>query len=114
MRMQLSLDTLKDFDAGKGAVAFEKCLARVVLDCLDRPGDKTARKVTMTVEVVPIMQQDGDVIDADVRFVVKSSVPAWTTAGRPLAVDRQGRLIFNDMAPDNPHQTTIDEATEPE
>jgi len=37
--MQLSLETLKDFNFGKASVPFEKALASAVRDCLDRVGD---------------------------------------------------------------------------
>jgi len=35
--------------------------------------------------------------------------PRWTTAPKPLIANRTGQLFFNDMAPDNPRQHTIDE-----
>ena len=108
-QMTLSLNSLSDFDYGKAAVAFEQALKRAVVDCLERPGDKAARKVVLTTNIVPVMQQDGDVVDAEVDFTVKATVPPWQTATRPLAVTKGGQLLFNDMAPDNPRQTTIDE-----
>lgn len=110
MKMQLSLDTLKDFDFGKAAVAWEKALGQVVKDCLDRPGEEKARTVTMTTNIRPIVQQDGDVVDVEVDFSVKAKLPPWQTAGRPAIPSRNGQLFFSDMAPDNPRQTTIDEA----
>ena len=109
-RMSLSLATLKDFDAGKAAIAWQKALERAVRDCLDRAADPTARKVTLTASIKPILEQDGDVLDADVDFAIAVKLPAWTTKPRPTAIDSKGgRLLFNDLAPDNPHQMTIDE-----
>ena len=113
-KMELRLDTLADFDFGKAAVAFKQALAQVVKDCLDRPGDKTARKVVLTTIITPEMAQDGDVVNAQVHFEVKAAVPNWKTAPRPVLTGRAGQLIFNDMAPDNPHQQTIDEEEEQE
>ena len=109
MKMQLSLETLGDFDMGKASEAFRQAMAAVVKDCLDRPGEKTARKVALTVHVKPVVLQDGDVVDAEVEFTISNSMPNWKTASRPVAVDRQGRLFFNDLVPDNPRQSTIDE-----
>ena len=111
-RMVLSLETLKDFNMGKAHVAFQLALATVVKDLLDRPGDKSARKVILTANIVPVVQQDGDVVDAAVDFTVQAKMPAYQTSSKPVAVDRQGRLFFNDMAADNPHQATIDEQGE--
>ncbi|HUX16307.1 MAG TPA: hypothetical protein VMW52_07520 [Phycisphaerae bacterium] len=110
MRMALSLETLKDFDCGKASVAFSKELERLVRDLLDRPGEKAVRTLILQCELKPIVQQDGDVVDAEVVFIVRSKIPPRRTAPRPVTTDRRGNLIFNDMAADNPHQTTIDEA----
>ena len=107
-KMQLNLETLADFDYGKAAEAFRQALASVVRDCMDRPGEKKARTVTLTASIVPVVLQDGDVVDAEVDFSISNKIPKWQTAARPLAVDRQGRLFFNDMAPDNPRQMDIE------
>lgn len=112
-RLKLTLGSLKDFDAGKARVAFEEALQRVVRDCLDRPGDKSARKATLTAVIKPVQEQDGDVVDAEVHFQIKAETPPWQTRPRPVAVNKQGQLIFNDLAPDDPHQHTIDEVGKP-
>ena len=112
MRMTLDLSNLKDFDFGKADAAFNKCLENAVRDLLDRPGDKTARKVVLQVELTPIIQQDGDVVDADVNFQCLAKLPAYRTANRPAAIDRQGHLVFQPDAPDNPRQETLIEEDE--
>lgn len=107
--MLLSLETLKDFDLGKAKIAFEHALKKVATDCLERPGTKAARKIVFTTNVVPILQQDGDVVDVEIDFTVQAKVPAWQTAAKPLAVTKVGGLLFNDLAMDNPRQRTVDE-----
>jgi len=109
MRLMLSLDTLKDFDYGKVDAAFRKELANAVRDLVDRPGEKKKREVVLQVELVPRVEQQGDVVEADVEFVVWSRIPKRRTATRPTAVTKQGQLVFNDLAPDNPNQATVDE-----
>ncbi len=109
MRMSLSLETLPNFDHGKAHVLFTQELKRAVMDLLDRPGERAKRTVTLCCELTPICEQDGDVVDAEVAFSATVKVPPKRTAPKPMAVDRAGRLIFNDMAEDNPHQSTIDE-----
>jgi hypothetical protein len=109
-QQQLSLDTLKDFDYGKAAAALEHALGIAVRDLIDRPGDTTARKVTLTIALKPLLEQDGDVVNADVGFAVGCSIPKWSTNPKPAAVRKSGHLLFQDMAPDNPDQMTIDEA----
>jgi hypothetical protein len=106
----LSLETLADFDFGKADVAFQLALKAAVLDMQDRPGDPNARKVILTTELRPKLEQDGDVVAADVRFLIESKVPKRSTSPQPAAMTRAGGLLFQSMAPDNPEQTTIDDA----
>ena len=105
---QLTLDTLKDFDVGKAAVAWEKAMAQAVRDCIDRSGETKARKVTLEAVITPLPEQDGDVVDTYVEFVIKTNLPPKHTSARPLVTDRKGRMYFQPLAPDNPRQTTIE------
>lgn len=108
-RMSLSLDTLKDFDFGKAEIAFRKVLETVVLDCSNRGYDKKARKVLLSLVMEPIVEGDGAITDANIHFTVQAKLPALQTAPRPVLMDRQGRLVFNSDAPDNPRQQTLDQ-----
>ncbi len=42
---QMSLESLNSLDDGRVSMAFLHELKRAVADCMDRPGDKTAREV---------------------------------------------------------------------
>ncbi len=106
----LSLDTLKDFDFGKANVAFEHALRKIVRDIIDRPGDKSARKVILTTELTPQLEQDGDVVSASVGFLIEAKIPKWKTQPQPTNVTSRGQLLFQELAPDNPDQMTIDDA----
>jgi hypothetical protein len=66
--MQLKLDTLKDLDFGRPAVAFEQGLSDAVRDCNDRPGDKRPRHVTLDFVITPVVGQEGlcDEVTGDV------------------------------------------------
>ncbi len=112
MRQELTLDTLKEWDNGRAAVAMKQALRRAVLDLEDRPGEKKVRKVTLTAELTPNMDENGDLDDVEIAFVIATTFPPRRTLPKPAMTDRQGRLIFNDLAPDNPAQTTLDEAGE--
>jgi hypothetical protein len=109
MRVKLSLETLKDVDYGKPGALFTNLIRQAVRDILDRPGERHPRKVTLQLEITPLVLQDGDVIDAEVLFSGKTSLPPYHTAARPMAIDRQGHLVFSTDAPDNPRQKTLDE-----
>jgi len=108
-QMQLTLDTLKDFDFGKAAIAWQKAMAAVVRDCLDRPGETATREVTLKTQVVPVAEQDGDVVDASIEFVIQTKLPPRKTAARPMLASRNGQLFFSELSPDDPRQRTIDD-----
>lgn len=67
--------------------------------------------MTLTCEITPRREQDGDVHDVEAVFHASCKLPVWRCASRPLAVTRGGQLVFSEDAPDNPYQTTIDEVT---
>jgi len=108
-RQVLSLATLKEFDYGKAEVTFQRELEKVVRDCLDRPAVGSAREVRLVALIKPLILQEGDVVDAEVSWRIASKTPAYETPGRPVAVTKKGQLFFNDLAPDNPRQSTLDE-----
>jgi hypothetical protein len=80
---KLTVETLHELDFGSIGIAFEKHLARVVQDCIDRPGDKRARTVLLEMKVVPVVEIRGSTIDcegAKGTFKLKSKVPSVMTA----------------------------------
>lgn len=45
--IKLTLDMIGHVDSGRAMTAFQECLRLAVLDCNDRPGVKTKRKVVL-------------------------------------------------------------------
>ena len=112
MLKQVKLGSLADFNDGKLAAAFDHHLRLAFEDVNDRPGEKKARKVTLQVEVVPIVHQDGATTDCQILAQVKSTVPTHVTAPVTcqLRQSQKGSMaVWNDLAEDNPDQMTIDE-----
>lgn len=109
MLKALTLGSLSDLDLGRPQVAFEAELANAVRDCIDRPGDRAARKVTMTMHLTPIVDDDGDCDEVDVTFVFKTSVPNKQTKPYQMAINKQGRLFFSENHPEDLDQSTIDD-----
>ncbi len=112
-RHKLTFENIGKFEGGTVVVAYDKDLAALVRDCRDRPHDKSPRKLTLEVVIIPknpegMDETAGGYIDVDAQFKIKISYPARKTAMRPFATNAQGQLTFNDMSPDNPHQMTID------
>jgi hypothetical protein len=110
--MQLSLETLKDFDVGKARALFDFALRQVVEDMLDRPDETKARKVNLEVTLTPLIIEKGELVEVEVSFAAASKIPARHTAGRPVGVTKQGGLFFSADSPDNPFQRTLDEQRE--
>jgi hypothetical protein len=52
----LNAETLSHLDSGRASAALDQALKKAVLDCLDRPGDDRPRKITLCLEVKPVME----------------------------------------------------------
>jgi len=66
--------TLTEIRDGILALQLDTELAKIHADCVDRPGLKKARKVSLEITVIPIGDDPLDAVD--VQFQVKSSIPA--------------------------------------
>lgn len=113
--MQFDLDTLKEIDGGKPALAFRKQLDAALADCVDRGvQDQAARKVTMEISLTPV-PADGVVDEVRVDIAYKTGVPKFRTKMYSMGIrnmskdgKRQRMLVFNPMSPDNVNQSTFD------
>lgn len=103
----LTLKSLADLDLGKGAEAFQRHLRRAIEDCMDRPADTTARKVTLEISVVPVMEQGGDCTEVAAQIHCASKVPPHRTKIYSMGVRKGGHLVFNPDSPDDINQTTF-------
>lgn len=85
----------------------------LVKDCRLRPGEKGARKLTITYELVPMLGVDSKLRDVEVGVSSKQSRPAMKSRShtmRPdLREDGGADLLFNDLSRDNPRQLTLDD-----
>lgn len=104
---QFSLDTLKALDGGKAALAFDEHVKRAALDCMDRPGDKAARTVTLEIKLTPVMEPGGDCTEVTAQIKATSAVPKHQTKPYSFGLRRGGMLVFNEDAVDNINQATF-------
>ncbi len=105
---KFNLKSLGTMDGERIAIAFEQELKRVVMDCDDRPGDKTARSVTLTLAVKPKMDVDGICDDCDVQVSVTGAVPKRKSKVFNMTLKKGGHLMFNNDSLENAEQGTLD------
>ena len=103
----LTLENLESLDLGKAAIAFNQQIRRVAEDCLDRPGDGNARKVTLEVVVKPETNDDGSADRVKLQIQVTSKIPSYRTRVYDLGLRKNGVLVFSEDSPENFDQTTM-------
>jgi len=108
MLTTLSLDTLGDLDGGAARAIVDKAIAAAVADLDDRGEDDKPRKVKIT---LTLERSDSGLVIGHIEAAI--AVPAWNTAGPVSKVQRRANgqigLTFQELAPDDPDQRTIDE-----
>lgn len=109
MRKILDLETLCEMDNGRIRAAFNHELEAVVNDCYNRPGDSTARKIALVIEIKPKDFNSGLCETVTTSMAVKSSIPARKKTGMVMKITDERHVIFNDESFDDPNQRTLDE-----
>lgn len=109
MLKHFELATLSDFDNGRLRLVLERLLATAVADCRDRPGVASARSVTLKLLLVPVADETGDVDTVRLDYKLAATVPTMAREGLSLSVQRDNRLVFNDLSPHDARQRTIDQ-----
>lgn len=108
MQRNVSLENLGELDNGAAKTVINAALMRAIADLDDRGDDGKPREVTIKVSMKKI---DGGLVSTHVEAATKC--PSYVTNGtvcRPKVVGGQARLLFQQLAPDDPDQRTIDEA----
>lgn len=104
----LTLKDLHHLDNGKANAAVNHALRQCVQDIIDRPGDKAKRKVMLTVEMTPKLDEDLGALDTvHTQFIIKSSIPVRRTVEYPMLASRDGRLLFSRNSPMDPRQNDL-------
>lgn len=106
---ELKLASLADFEDGRVAAVFDRHLRAAIADCEDRPSDKKPRLVTLTLAVLPVTLQDGSLVDVAIEARAAGKIPPHRSRTVACSVKHGGRVLFNGLSPDDPHQRTIDE-----
>ena len=105
----LDLKGLANYADGTIDAIVGRQLQRIVADCEDRPGDDKFREVNIKIMVKPMQMQDGAVTTLHTEVEVSSKTPKYISRPVHCAIKHGGRAVFNDLAPDNANQRTLDE-----
>lgn len=110
---EFSIESLTDIDGGRPAAAFLHEVQTAVRDCHDRPGSAAARKVTLTMSITPVVDEDGMCESVRFEFEAKHTTPNRRTKVYEASIDQEGKMLYSPASPKVVDQTTIfDEAAE--
>lgn len=104
---QFLLENLLSLDGGRVAAAFNSELKTAALDIEDREMCMKPRTITLICELTPDVVSGGVVETVKAKMLVKTTLPRRTSNPCILALRRQGMLVFNEDARDNPHQQPL-------
>lgn len=107
--VEFNIASLENLDDGRVAVAFAHELRRSVQDCMDRPGDKKPRSVSLEFRLTPVVGDEGQCEGAEGEFEIKSKVPTRKSKTYSFSTNRKGHLIYSSNSPENVDQTTFDD-----
>lgn len=109
-------ENLPRLDNGLLALAIDAEVRKCALDCQDRPGNGTARTVTIKLHFVPKLDDAGMCDEVQFGADVISTCPKRTTKAYSLGVKghgaAKGQLFFRELAPDNFRQQTLADSEE--
>ncbi len=110
MQRSLSFATLGELDGGAARAIIEAAIREAMTDLDDRGQDGLPRRVDVRLTV---KQMPNGLVEAHVEAT--ASVPKRRTNSTICRLkrssDRSARLLFQDGAPDDPDQRTLDEAS---
>jgi flagellar hook-basal body complex protein FliE len=107
---ELTLETVPLLAHGQVMIRFGKLLKQAIDDCIDRPGDDRARKLTLQLDIKPIKEVTDNVIScegAGITVQLRLKIPDFQTKVLDIGVKQTGHAWFNADSPDNSRQTTL-------
>lgn len=104
--MRFGLGSLAMIDGGRVRLAFDDAIKRCEDDCIDRPGEKAARTVKLTIELTPRIDPSGALDSVDATCRVTDAVPMRRSRSYNLRVSGQG-LLFDELSVADAHQGTL-------
>lgn len=104
---KFNLGCLATMDDGRIREAFEQALKRCELDCKDRPALEEARKVSMSVTLVPVPGERGDLDSVNIVVKITDTLPKRCSKAYNMKATRGG-LLFNELSTEDVNQATLE------
>ncbi len=104
--LTLDLANLASLDDGKVNRLLRFHLQRIAQDLMARPGEPSARKLTLQISFKPIASQEGECESAHCEIEAKSSIPIYRTKPYQMRV-ANGGMSFNQDFPDSIDQPSL-------
>lgn len=106
--LTLQIQTLAKLDGGKLVLAANHAIRQAIADVQDRPGDKSARKVTLDLVFRPELDKDAAILDTvRVQGRVNVVIPKRQTVEYPMLPMNNGTVIFQEHSPMEPRQPSF-------
>ena len=103
----LTIHNLQKLDDGQALRLIDEALEKISEDCNARPETKGKRKVQITIEASPKLDDSGELDLVEVGFSAKTTVPGKKSKTYPM-IGGLGQLHFDEANPFDPRQTTFD------
>ena len=90
---------------------FKRFLDRAAADCEDRPSDPKGRKVTLEIEMTPVLESDLQCTEVKAIVKAKLSVPDFKTKEYSFGLRKTNKgaiLVFSEDSPSNINQQSLD------
>lgn len=105
---------LKEFDllgiagieGGKLNTLVKHQMARMSQDCMDRPGDKSPRKLLIELQCKPVLSQDGTCEEVHQTFECRHKLPTYRSKTYVMKPTKGG-FLFNEDSLDDPNQMAM-------
>jgi hypothetical protein len=110
MHRLFTLKTLATMDSGRNGHRFNQAMEQIIRDVTDRPGDTSARTLTMKITVKPAAGQEGVCSEIHTTCDFKVAIPPAKSKVYSMATHASGKAIVNDASLDDIRQLTIDDA----
>jgi hypothetical protein len=95
----LDFENLAELDNHKISMLLTRHLALISQDCINRPGDKTKRKVVLEFYAEPTQDDDGSCDGVHMEIECRSKVPTFRSKRFMMKASRNG-FLFNRDFPD--------------